>query len=173
MTIYDDQRVLFVRTPDRVIEIAFEGDGIKADLSEFDLGDFIEIPAAPGVYIWEGEYEYYPGGWAGTEPVEANSQWVGETRLATSADLARFGLASSGALDEARAVVSVLSAEVYAEVATSRSRARHIAICQKVAREMAARADITIADAIAMFAAIQEIERRIRGEGPTVRAMPP
>lgn len=114
MTTYDDQRVLFVRTPDRVIEIAFEGDGIKADLSEFDLGDFIEIPAEPGVYIWEGAYEYSPRGWAGSEPVDADSQWSGETRLATEVDLAAFGLASALALDEARAVVSVLSAEEHA-----------------------------------------------------------
>lgn len=89
-TRFPDQWVLFeVATDGELTLWYFHGKQIEADACEFGLEQFIEVPTAPGVYVWEGDWWYWPGGWAGADPVDAESGWGGEVREATPADLLR------------------------------------------------------------------------------------
>jgi hypothetical protein len=46
----------------------------------------------PGLWVWEGDYEFYPGSTAGGFAQDADDAWGGEIRPATVEDLAAFGM---------------------------------------------------------------------------------
>lgn len=89
----------------------YTGEGISKDLGEFELDQFVELPTEPGLYVWEGDWVGYGPGWAGAEPVDAHSEWQGETRCAEVEDLeamARDMSRQCATIDEAHTRLCVL-----------------------------------------------------------------
>jgi hypothetical protein len=94
----EGQAVLFSVNVTRFAGIlAAEGDLATSESREFgnleDCGfDREELPAVPGLYVWEGCISGETGGYCGSEPLEPDIDWQGTIRPARLADLRRFGM---------------------------------------------------------------------------------
>jgi hypothetical protein len=72
--------------------VAVRGRELEKSVEADPSPDHYWVSCDPGLYVWEGDYTYETGGWAGTEPVEPDEWWNGELRRALPVDLERFGI---------------------------------------------------------------------------------